>query len=69
MKTLLLLAALILVAAPAWAGEGGTGLGGPPGTPEPSTIGLLGAAVLFGLPAWRWFRRKAIQEREYESSE
>ncbi len=62
MKTLALLAALLLLAAPAFGGEGGTGFG----TPEPSTIGLLGAAALFGIPAWRYYRRrKATQDQEH----
>lgn len=65
MKTLLLIITLLLSTTPIIAGEGGTGLGGPPGTPEPSTIGLLGAAVLFGIPAWRYYRRrKATEDKE-----
>jgi MYXO-CTERM domain-containing protein len=65
MKTLLLLSVLLLFAAPAFGGEGGTGFGGPPGTPEPSSIGLLGAAALFGIPAWRYYRRrKSTQDKD-----
>ena len=52
MKTLLLILVFLLLALPAIAGEPGQGLL----SPEPGTIGLLGAAVLFGVP-WLYFRR------------
>ena len=44
-------------------GEGGTGLQGP----EPGTIALVGAAVLFGVPAYFWRRRKQRAEAQDEA--
>jgi hypothetical protein len=68
---LLLFVFFVLFVAPLWAGESGTGLDGPPGTPEPSTIGLLGAAVLVGVPAWyyRRFCKKATQDEEHVTAQ
>lgn len=55
-----LLASLIFVlsAASLYAGEGGTGLG----SPEPCSIGLLAAAVLFGVPRYFVRRRRLLRE-------
>jgi autotransporter-associated beta strand protein len=55
----LLLIGLLSIAATAYAGEGGTGLM----SPEPGSIALLGAAVLFGVPAY-WIRRRRKQQAE-----
>ena len=60
---ILLLIAVLAIAATAYAGEGGTGLQ----SPEPSTIGLLGAAVLIGVPAWYLRRRKRRAEVKDEA--
>ena len=71
MRFLFFVLFVLFVVSPLWAGEGGTGLGGPPDTPEPSTIGLLGAAVLVGVPAWyyRRFCKKAIQDEEHVTAQ
>ena len=58
MKALVLIG-LLLAATTAWAGEGGTGLQ----SPEPGSIALLGAAVLFGVPAY-FIRRRRKQRAE-----
>jgi len=62
MKTRFLLwVSLVLAATPLYAGgTGGTGLM----SPEPGTVGLLGAAVLVGLPAYYWRRRHKQAEVE-----
>ena len=59
----LLLISLLAIAGTAYGGEGGTGLQ----SPEPSTIGLFGAAVLFGVPAW-FIRRRRKQQAEAENA-
>ena len=59
----LLLIGLLAIAGTAYGGEGGTGLQ----SPEPSTIGLFGAAVLFGVPAW-FIRRCRKQQAEAENA-
>jgi autotransporter-associated beta strand protein len=64
-KTLLLIVLFLLPAVPAIAGEGGTGLM----SPEPGSIALLGAAVLFGVPAWYIrHRRKQREGTQYPGS-
>ena len=64
MKTFVTIA-LVLITSTALAGEGGTGLQ----SPEPSTIGLFGAAVLFGVPAWYYRRRRKQQAEAQDAAE
>ncbi len=64
MKTILFCGFLAFATA-AYAGEGSTGLQGP----EPNTIALLGAAVLFGVPAYFYRRRKKRVEAAAENEE
>jgi hypothetical protein len=56
---------VFFVVPPLLAGEGGTGLM----SPEPGSIALLGAAVLFGVPAyWIWRRCKQRKGTQYPGS-
>ena len=67
MKIVLLLIALLLLPGRLFAGEPEQGIG--LGSPEPNTIGLLGAFFLFGIPTWLYRRRRAADAQRVREAE